>query len=671
MRLRIRILWLTFAMFAAGTAVTSLLILLPQTNGEYVSGSVRAAWDITNSPDALLVSRNQRTGAHGFGAVRTSMMANTHVISAYQHLTEVMDKYHHTFDVYSDVGAGGNHFVHRAMAGSDVTINDAYTQVVRSGASAIRNTFSPTQSADWGGWFFQNGVLITGIQRPQDNWGTYPNAGYDLSDATALSFWARGDQGGERVEFFVFGIAGPYGDSAPKTTLCGPGISPCYITLTNTWQLYTIPLTGLDLSYIIGGFGWVTNATQNNNQSIIFYLDDIWYDKPHLNALRLPMSYETISSTLGFDTQQRNVAFTYDSVLALSAFITMRDWERAGLLADALVYAQQHDRYYTDSRLRNAYQSGDLTLPPGWNPNAAARLPGWWDASASQWFEDAEQVGTATGNLAWAMIGLLNYYEAKGGSQYLTTTIDIGNWIHANTYSGNGGYIGGYQGPDTAPVTQTWKSTEHNLDLYAAFERLYRITGQMTWHNRALHAKAFVDDMWNPDGGHFWTGTCADGTTINETVIPLDAQTWSLLAMGESYTTTAAIHFAEISHTTAYSDVQGYDFRGFDFNEDQDVPWPEGTAQMVVVYWLLGETSKAQEYLSELRELQVKAVNANDRGIVASPSYSLTTGFDWMYYNRLHVGATAWYIFAERKYNPFYGTFHTEVYLPLILRQPS
>ncbi len=580
----------------------------------------------------------------------TIAISNITVDKAHRHLVEVMDKYHLTFDVYTDVGSGGNHFVHRAQLGVKVSIDDTNTQVVHSGATAIKNVFTGTNN-DWGGWSFQNGVLLAGAAQPTDNWGTYPNAGYNLSDATTLTFWARGELGGERVEFYAFGLdGGPYNDSAPKRTMCGDS-SKCFITLTNTWQLYSISLTGLDLSYIIDGFGWVTNAPENGGRSITFYLDDIQYNKSHLDDLRFLTSYVTNISSLPFDEQCRNVAFTYDNALALIAFVEREDWVRAQLLADAFVYAQEHDRFYTDGRVRNAYESGDLILPPGWFPTGAARLPGWWNGQEGKWIEDPEQVGSTTGNLAWVMIALLDYYEERGGDQYLSATIKLGDWIISNTYdaSGAGGFTGGNIGPEPNPEKQLWKSTEHNLDLYAAFSRLYAITGNSTWLTYALHAKNFVDAM-NPDGWYYRTGTLTDGVTINTSVIPLDAQSWSVLTFGDMLLTRNAITTAEISHTTTY-----HSFEGFDFNTDRDMPWPEGTAQMVSVYWILGEYTKAQHYLNELREIQVTAENANGKGIVAAPHDGLTTGFGWGYYNRLHVGATAWFILAEQKYNPYYA----------------
>lgn len=38
------------------------------------------------------------------------MLAKADEDNAYQHLTDVMDKYHRTFDVYTDMDAGGNNF---------------------------------------------------------------------------------------------------------------------------------------------------------------------------------------------------------------------------------------------------------------------------------------------------------------------------------------------------------------------------------------------------------------------------------------------------------------------------------------------------------------------------------------------------------------------------------
>ena len=106
-------------------------------------------------------------------------------------------------------------------------------------------------------------------QYPENNWGNLPD-GVDLTGCTRLTFWARGQKGGERAEFKVGGITGQYPDSLSLR-------STDVVRLSNEWQEYSIDLTGADLSHVIGGFCWVTNADLNPSGCTI-YLDDIYYE---------------------------------------------------------------------------------------------------------------------------------------------------------------------------------------------------------------------------------------------------------------------------------------------------------------------------------------------------------------------------------------------------------
>ncbi len=82
-----------------------------------------------------------------------------------------------------------------------------------------------------------------------------------------LIFWARGDQGGETIEFKVGAV-----DVSPI-----PGRSLGKVTLTSEWQRYEIDLQGMDMTNAIGLFAWVA-ADLDNPQGAIFYLDDIQYE---------------------------------------------------------------------------------------------------------------------------------------------------------------------------------------------------------------------------------------------------------------------------------------------------------------------------------------------------------------------------------------------------------
>ncbi len=606
------------------------------------------------------------------GAVADAEKAGVNL--AFQHLYDVMDRYHSAFYVYTDLSAAGNHFVTLGRISSTgdadkVEIEPGFRGDCLSGATCIRNRFY-SGGNNWGGWYFMNGVLEGEETVPLQNWGDYPDAGFDLSGATKLTFHAKGEQGGERVEFFAFGVGRDSGTGLPITTYpdSSPKVSSGYITLSDGWQEYSIDLGGADLRYVIGGFAWVTNSDMNDGRDITFYLDDISYDKSRLAEPRFLVSYETLPSSSDFDTLTKNVAFGYDNALALIAFLSRgrpEDIERAGLLADAFVYAVNNDRYFTDGRLRNGYQGGDLALFPGWNPRgktATVRMPGWWDVKDYTWYEDEFMVSTHTGNVVWPMIALLDYYRKTGGSQYLEAALTLGEWTENETRDDRcaGGYTGGFAGWEKSasnPGGQEkllYKATEHNIDIYAAFMLLYEETGDGRWEERALRARRFVDSMWNDEGEYFWTGTLDDGCTINKNPnklgspnIPVDIQAWAVMAMDSYY---PALNWAE---SNTY--IEDHGFKGFDFNNDRDGVWFEGTAQMAVAYQITGETGKSGIYVSELRKAMTSATNNNGKGIVAACHDGVTTGFEWKYLSRVHVGATAWYIFAEEGYNPYWG----------------
>ena len=102
-------------------------------------------------------------------------------------------------------------------------------------------------------------------QHPANNWGDQ-EGGYDLTGATHLELWARGEYGGERMNIGV-GLLGKdkaHPDSG-KTSVED-------IVLKREWQRYRIPLKKLDLSSIKTGFV-VTLSGQRTSVNV--YLDSI------------------------------------------------------------------------------------------------------------------------------------------------------------------------------------------------------------------------------------------------------------------------------------------------------------------------------------------------------------------------------------------------------------
>ncbi len=362
------------------------------------------------------------------------------------------------------------------------------------------------------------------------------------------------------------------------------------------------------------------------------------------NALSFLVSFETTASNTDFDRTMRDVAFTYDNAVAAVAFIAAGDQQRAKQIVDALIYAQNHDRFYKDGRIRNSYRTGKLVAPDG-----RVLLPGWYDPKQGRWVEDEFQVSTHTGNVAWAMLALLGYYETYGGAPYLAAAQRMGEWVEQNCRDSRGGagYLGGFSGWEANPQLLRYKSTEHNLDLYAAFWRLYLLTGNSAWQEQANAAKKFVLSMWDDVEGKFWTGTKLDGVTVNRENIPLDVQAWAPLVLredGKPYW--RALQYSEQQHRVG---------DGFDFNQDRDRIWYEGTAQMAVAYHYTGQLDKSKSLVAILLAAQdasggIPAVNQD----ALTTGFSLPTGEPWFYFHRLHIAATAWTVLAQKGVNPFW-----------------
>ena len=368
---------------------------------------------------------------------------------------------------------------------------------------------------------------------------------------------------------------------------------------------------------------------------------NVFENKPK-NNLNFIVSFATTSDKTDFDQIMGNVAFTYDNAVTALAFIVMGDQQRAKSIVEAIIYAQNHDRSYQDARIRNSYRSGELIAP-----NGQVQLPGWYDYKANRWVEDEFQISTHTGNVAWAMLALLSYYQTYGGEPYLTAALKMGEWVeNCRDTRGAGGYMGGFSGWEPKPKLLTYKSTEHNLDLYVAFSRLYAITNNIKWQERAATAKNFVQAMWDDLEGKFWTGTKLDGVSINQDTIPLDVQAWAPLVLGEGRQFWRSLDYSEKKHRVG---------AGFDFNQDRDRIWYEGTAHMATAYHQIGQIEKSKALIATLLEAQdasggIPAVNQDK----LTTGFSLPTGEPWFYFRRLHIGATAWMVFAEKGVNPFW-----------------
>ncbi|MBK8165278.1 MAG: hypothetical protein IPK64_04825 [bacterium] len=105
-------------------------------------------------------------------------------------------------------------------------------------------------------------------QHPANDWGDLPG-GYDLTGARRLTFWARGAEGGEKLDFGV-GLLGRdrrHGDSVR--------VERKGVKLKREWKQYSIDLEGQDLTRIKTPFVW---SLAGRGRPLTFYLDDVLFE---------------------------------------------------------------------------------------------------------------------------------------------------------------------------------------------------------------------------------------------------------------------------------------------------------------------------------------------------------------------------------------------------------
>jgi hypothetical protein len=215
--------------------------------------------------------------------------------------------------------------------------------------------------------------------------------------------------------------------------------------------------------------------------------------------------------------------------------------------------------------------------------------------------------------------------------------------------------------------------------------------------------------MWNRDGRHLWTGTLGanpgeDPDLVNTSNIPEDVQSWSVLAMGDRHydpsmdwvtanlwnndggpasQLPAGVRISGVTFSSQAKALTGA-ISGSDLPNNRNAVWLEGnghTALALLTRKAAGDRAMAKRLLAEtvVAQRQVGAgqtvgLTADaqggrlsdpgaggtwtgtalpDRSGVVAASSAFDTGFAFGYFQRQHVGATAWFVMAAQNFNPY------------------
>ena len=320
----------------------------------------------------------------------------------------------------------------------------------------------------------------------------------------------------------------------------------------------------------------------------------------------------------------------------------------AQAILDAITFLQSHDMI-PDGRTHAAAWCNNLLAPDGQHSSIFA-----------------PDIGV--GNLAWQGIALTRFYHAlpmeRKDDKYLNAAILTGQWIVNHCWQGNpnnypddpGGFSGGLGGWDYQAAT--WRGIEHNIDVYTFGRNLFHLTGDQQWMDMAMHAKKFIHAMYDEIQGCYLTGTTSDGTTLNYSPIPADAQSWTILACGDrldrleqalDWLLPQGLDPNNPSDLLVEDDVGGRNYKGIMFSNMGQHMQSEITACAAMACYLTDRQEDGDELLENLNLVRLHASPTDDGiadalGIPATPMpMGAPTGFsDATYPNLLHSASSAW-----------------------------
>jgi hypothetical protein len=252
-------------------------------------------------------------------------------------------------------------------------------------------------------------------------------------------------------------------------------------------------------------------------------------------------------------------------------------------------------------------------------------FPQFWDAGTGQPQLDTDRW---IGDNAWLLIALNYHFYATGKDDFAEMRQIVAEWL-ISLQDADGGIKSGFN----QDGLMYWKSTEGNLDCYAA----------LTEYPRERHkvGQFLREKMWIPGEGRFRMGS-----TVSESA--LDGCSLGIAALGPDYA--GALEYAETAFLCQQrSDATGNIVTGFCDFTTRDRIWLEGTGQMVVAYNAAGRKDSAQQYLRELD----KAMMPSSRfaGTIGLPCHTNNPAWSTGS-NTIFVPSQAWYLFGVWKFNP-------------------
>jgi len=294
-----------------------------------------------------------------------------------------------------------------------------------------------------------------------------------------------------------------------------------------------------------------------------------------------------------------NISYVYDNCLAAIACMLMKNFGLAEEILDTLSFEVKN------TMEKVPFESYDYTD------------------------SDAFGKGLAyCGNSAWLLQAMNIYQKLRASKRYYATQKKLADFLLTLQDPIDGGLRG--------DSVEYWKSTEHNIIAYVSLKNFGRLNRQFAYFIKAEKIKNFLKSPAVYNGVRFNRGA-------NDPTEVTDVQALGALLLGKNYS--SALSWAD-SHLKLTTLLNSQTVTGFDFDNNLDTIWLEGTLAMALAFYQLNNLIKADYYFNE-----VKKTIQMDGSVLLATKTGTASSF-WQLEPWRAIAPTAWLIFYCLKFNP-------------------
>ena len=320
------------------------------------------------------------------------------------------------------------------------------------------------------------------------------------------------------------------------------------------------------------------------------------------------MAHMQADNGLVESAEDSNFVSLYDNALAALAFLADGDMARAEMILD-----------YFDQQLETEFYGNN--------------------GGFFQYRELSGENGSRIwmGDNAWLLLAVNNYHKTTNSDKYEELAFELENWLRS-LQEEDGGLKGGINEDGTLIP----RVTEGIITAYNA------VPGFDDFHKGIL--RFLEEQRWDVN----------EEVLITQTQNPAYNYALDLYSLGymilEDFPVevlTKANRFLNSQTST----IHGEEISGYCFDDDKDVVWLEGTAQMAMAFNAAAQAGNSQDIILNIEETFInRATNEGSIGIPYTTNHGTNFGATnlWDHTDITPtISSSAWYLFVKKSFNPF------------------